>query len=74
MKKINIIVLLLGIFGFHSSSVADTPPGLTFEVTSTGSGATAALGQRATLHYIGKLEDVRYSIVHAIGGNHFLSH
>ena len=57
MKKINIIVLLLGIFGFHSSSVADTSPGLTFEVTSTGSGATAALGQRATLHYIGKLED-----------------
>ena len=57
MKKINIIVLLLGIFGFISSSVADTSPGLTFEITTTGSGASAALGQRATLHYIGKLED-----------------
>jgi len=45
MKKINIIVLLLSIFGFQSSLVADTSVGLTFEITSTGSGATAALGQ-----------------------------
>ena len=57
MKKINIIVLLIGVFGFLSSSAADTAPGLTFEITAAGSGSSAALGQRATLHYVGKLED-----------------
>ena len=57
MKKINIVVFLIGVFGFLSSAAADTAPGLTFEITAAGSGSSAALGQRATLHYVGKLED-----------------
>ena len=58
MKKIiNALILSLGIVGSFSLSVAETSGQLTFEITEIGTGEAAKSGQRATLHYIGKLED-----------------
>ncbi len=58
MKKIiNVLVFLVGMFGPFSLSLAETSPQLTFEITEVGTGEVAKSGQRATLHYIGKLED-----------------
>jgi len=58
MKKIiNALVLSLGIVGSFSLSVAETSSQLTFEITEIGTGEAAKSGQRATLHYTGKLED-----------------
>ena len=58
MKKIiNALVLSLSIVGSFSVSVAETSSQLTFEITEVGTGEVAKSGQRATLHYIGRLED-----------------
>tara|TARA_B100001057_G_scaffold200182_1_gene200896 strand:+ start:390 stop:1151 length:762 start_codon:yes stop_codon:yes gene_type:complete len=57
MGKLNILVVLFVIFGFASSVNADTSGKLTFEITSAGQGESAKLGQRASLHYIGMLDD-----------------
>ena len=58
MKKlINVILLSLGTVGFFSFSVAQSSSELTFEIIAAGTGEQAKAGQRATLHYIGKLED-----------------
>ena len=47
----------LGTIGFFSFSVAQSSSELTFEIIAAGTGEEAKPGQRATLHYIGKLED-----------------
>ena len=58
MKKIiNALVLSLSIIGSVSVSVAETSSQMTFEITEVGTGEVAKSGQRASLHYIGKLED-----------------
>ena len=58
MKKIiNALVLSLSIVGSFSVSVAETSSQLTFEITEVGTGEVAKSGHRASLHYIGKLED-----------------
>ena len=58
MKKlIKAIILSLGTMGFFAISVAQTSSELTFEIITAGTGEQAKSGQRATLHYIGKLED-----------------
>jgi len=58
MKKIiNVLILSIGIVGSFSLSVAETSGQLTFEITEIGTGEAAKSGQRATLHYIGRLED-----------------
>ena len=58
MKKlINGILLSVSTVGFFSFSVAQSSPELTFEIIAAGTGEQAKAGQRATLHYIGKLED-----------------
>ena len=58
MKKlINAILLSLGTMGFFAISFAQTSSELTFEIITAGTGEQAKSGQRATLHYIGKLED-----------------
>ena len=58
MKKlINAILLSLGTMGFFSISLAQNSSELTFEIIAAGTGEQAKSGQRATLHYIGKLED-----------------
>ena len=58
MKKlINVILLSLGTIAFFSFSVAQSSSELTFEIIAVGTGEQAKPGQRATLHYIGKLED-----------------
>ena len=57
MGKLNILAFLFVIFGLASSVNADTSGKLTFEITSPGQGERAKLGQRASLHYIGKLDD-----------------
>ena len=58
MKKlINVILLSLGTIAFFSFSVAQSSSELTFEIIAAGTGEQAKPGQRATLHYIGKLED-----------------
>ena len=58
MKKIiSAFVVSLSIVGSFSVSVAETSSQLTFEITDVGTGEVAKSGQRATLHYIGKLED-----------------
>ena len=57
MGKLNILVILFVIFGFTSSVIADTSGKLTFEITTPGKGESAKIGQRASLHYIGKLDD-----------------
>jgi len=57
MGKLNILSVLFVIFGFASSVYADTSGKLTFKITSPGQGESAKLGQRASLHYIGKLDD-----------------
>tara|TARA_B100001057_G_scaffold392700_1_gene401411 strand:+ start:1281 stop:2045 length:765 start_codon:yes stop_codon:yes gene_type:complete len=58
MKKIiTTLILSLGIVGCFSISAAETSRQLTFDITKIGTGEVAKYGQRATLHYIGKLED-----------------
>ena len=57
MGKLNILVILFVIFGFTSGVIADTSGKLTFEITTPGQGESAKIGQRASLHYIGKLDD-----------------
>ena len=58
MKKIiTTLILSLGIVTHFSILDAETSRQLTFDITKIGAGEAAKSGQRATLHYIGKLED-----------------
>ena len=56
-KTITTLILSLGIFTHFSILGAETSRQLTFDITKIGAGEAAKSGQRATLHYIGKLED-----------------
>ena len=58
MKRLtNAILLSLCTMGFFPFLVAQSSSELTFEIVTAGTGEQAKSGQRATLHYIGRLED-----------------